>query len=95
MIVQKARAANHSRMISVRELDAAGFKGGADGVDGALAQLLAALKACNRVRRDFRQLGQVPHPQTERSSRHLTLNGVQFRSTVTIVIDIPYLVPLS
>jgi hypothetical protein len=85
----------HPRLIAIGELDAGGLEGGADGVDGALAQLLAALKARNRVRRDFRQLGQVPHPQTERSSRHLRLNRVQFRSTVTIVTDIPYLVPLS
>ena len=85
----------HARLIAVSELDARGFEGGADGVDGALAQLFAALKARNRVRRDFRQFGQVPDPQTERRSRHLRLDGVQFRSTVTISIDSPYLIPLS
>jgi hypothetical protein len=85
----------HAGLIPVRELDAGGFEGGADGVDGALAQLFAALKARNRVRRDFCQFGQVPDPQTERRSRHLRLDGVQFRSTVTIFIDSPYLIPLS
>jgi hypothetical protein len=82
-------------LIPVRELDPGTLEGGADGVDGTLAQLLAALKARNRVRRDFRQFGQVPDPQTERRSRHFRLDGVQFRSTVMIFIDSPCLIPLS